>query len=232
MAELAAPTDASTHKLDRTTLGHQIAEVIRNDILFGRLAPGERVSQQMLCDRYGTSRMPVRDALRQLAYEGFITIDDKSHSIVAPFRRHDLADIYLIEGMLHGLATRRVTELADDAALVELRGYHDEMLAAEGAGDPGRMAEVNWRFHRRLNQMANSPKLIAVLRTHTMSIPRGYIKELPHWMRRANDQHGAVVEAMVRGDAAKAEELMVDHVVDAGNDLLDYLESCGVAFDE
>ena len=74
-------------KLARARFGSQIAEALRNDILFGRVESGKRLSQVELCERFGTSRMPVRDALRQLTYEGFLIDDGKGHAVVAPVTR-------------------------------------------------------------------------------------------------------------------------------------------------
>lgn len=216
-------------RLERTPLGRQIANVIRSDILFGRLKPGERVSQQLLCERYGTSRMPVRDALRQLTYEGFLVGDGSRHTIVASFSRSDLEDIYLIEGMLHALAAGRVAARGDKDQIAEIVGYHERMLAARQ--QPERMAELNYAFHRRINQMAESPKLLAVLRTHSLSIPKDYIARFPHWAERANEQHADIVAAITAGRAATAERLMKQHVIDAGADLIAYLETHGVALD-
>ena len=56
----------TSERLDRTPLGQRIADALRHDILFGRLAPGTKLAQTQVCERFGTSRMPVRDALRQL----------------------------------------------------------------------------------------------------------------------------------------------------------------------
>src|SRR5882672_1316046 len=70
-------------RLRRQSLGNQIAEQLRQDILVGRLAPGTHVGQQNLCDVYGTSRMPVRDAVRQRVSEGLVTYTSGGHSIVA-----------------------------------------------------------------------------------------------------------------------------------------------------
>lgn len=215
-------------RLERTPLGRQIANVIRSDILFGRLKPGERVSQQLLCERYGTSRMPVRDALRQLTYEGFIVDDGSRHTIVASFSRTDLEDIYLIEGMLHALAARRIAARGDKEQIAEIVGYHERMLEAR---QPERMATLNYAFHRRINQMAESPKLLAVLRTHSLSIPKDYIAQFPAWVERANEQHADIVDAIRAGRAAAAERLMKQHVIDAGADLITYLETHGVALD-
>jgi DNA-binding GntR family transcriptional regulator len=214
-------------RLERAPLGQQIANVIRNDILYGRLKPGERISQQQLCDRYGTSRMPVRDALRQLAYEGFILDDGNRHAVVAPFSRSDLEDIYLIEGMLHALATRRIVEQGSREDLDLLQDHHERMLKAAAAESTESMARINWSFHRSINKMSGSSKLIAVLRTHSLSIPRDYLLEFPQWIERANEQHEEILAAMWKGNAATAERLMRQHVVDAGKDLITYLEDRG-----
>lgn len=229
MAEYGPP-DGQV-KLQRLSLGEQIADVIRRDIIYGRLPAGQRVSQQQLCERYGTSRMPVRDALRHLTLEGFFKDDGSGHSVVAPFSRSDIEDIYLIEGMLHGLAIRRIVERGNPSELAELQDLHKKMVAAEEAGRPDEMADLNWRFHRRINQLARSPKLIAVLRTHSLSIPRDYLLEFPQWIPRANEEHGELLQVMRRGDADLAQEMMKEHVVTSGEGLINYLDFRGVDLD-
>lgn len=227
---MSLPIDAegAGPRLSRRPLGAQIADLIRNDILYGRLKPGTKLGQQQLCERYGTSRVPVRDALRQLTYEGFVHEDGTGHSVVTQLTRNDLEDIYLIEGMLHGLALRRVTERGDPGEIAELTGYHEEMLEAHRQGQTGRMAELNWQFHRRINQLARSPKLLAVIRTHTLSIPNDQVRQFPHWAERVNREHAEIMEAVRNGRAATAERLMKRHVVAAGADLLAHLEAAGV----
>lgn len=213
-------------KLARATLGRQIAEAIRRDIVFGRLEPGTKLAQQQVCERFGTSRMPVRDALRQLQYEGFLTSDDGRHSVVARMSRRDIEDTFLIEGMLHAFAIRRVVQDATEDEVAELVERHEEMV--ERADDLQAMAELNWHFHRRVNQMARSGKLVAALRTLALSIPRDFVVEFPDWVKRANDEHSQIVAAVTKRDADLAERLMRDHVASAGHDLVAYLELKGV----
>jgi len=218
-------------KVSRVPLGRQIANVLRSDILYGRLPSGTRVGQQELCERYGTSRMPVRDALRQLTYEGFLHEDGTGHSVVTPLTRSDLKDIYLIEGMLHALALRRVTERGDPDEIAELVRYHEEMVEAHRRSETDRMADLNWQFHRRINHLARSPKLLAVIRTHTLSIPNDQVRQFPQWADRVNQEHAEIMEAVKRGRAATAERLMKRHVIAAGDDLLAHLESLGMALE-
>jgi DNA-binding GntR family transcriptional regulator len=222
--------DGETFRFERVPLGNQIADVIRRDILYGRLAAGTHVGQQILCERFNTSRMPVRDALRQLTTQGFLVDDGHGHSLVAPLTRSDLSDIYLIEGMLHGLALRRVTERHDEDEISELAGYHEEMLRAAAAGDNARMSKINWQFHRRINQLSQSPKLQAVIRTHSLSIPNDQVETMPDRSEQVNLEHARILAAVRQGQGALAESLMHEHVVNAGRDLLSYLEAQRVEF--
>lgn len=220
---------AGSVRLERATLGSQIADVIRREIIFGRLKPGERLGQRDLCERFGTSRMPVRDALRQLMYEGFVASDGGRHLVVLRMRREDIRDTYEIEGMLHGLATRRVATNATPAQQAELRDFHERMLVAPD--QLAVMADLNWRFHRRINQLADSQKLIAALRALALQIPRDYLVEFPEWATRANTEHAEILDAVRRRRGPKAESLMRDHVLAAGEDLIRFLESSGVDLD-
>lgn len=222
----------STSRLNRDSLGRQIAEAIRSDILFGRLAPETPLTQQELCERFGTSRMPVRDALRELTHTGLVTVDETGHTKVAPVKRSDLRDTYLVQGKLHGLATGMATEKASDLDISELRDMHEAMVDAERHNDSERMAEINHQFHRRINYLGDSPRLLAVLKTLSALIPQHYAPEMPTWMKRANAEHAEVLKAMEARNADEAAEKMESHVTAAVEDLIAYLEEKDFSFSD
>jgi DNA-binding GntR family transcriptional regulator len=122
-----------------------------------------------------------------------------------------------------GITAQRVTERADASDLKELTEYHKQMQKAEKEGNASEMASLNWTFHRRINLMADSPKILAALRTFTLSVPRAYLREWPHWMATANAQHGEILDAMRSGEADAAGRLMKAHILSAGADLINYL---------
>ena len=227
-----ATMSESSSQLNRASLGKQIAEAIRSDILFGHLPPEAPLTQQELCERFGTSRMPVRDALRELTHTGLVDVDDAGHTKVAPVKRSDLEDTYLVQGMLHGLATRMATEKASDEQISELREMHSAMVEAEQSDDSETMAQINHQFHRRINHLADSPRLLAVLRTLSALIPHHYAPEMPKWMRRANAEHAELLLAMEAREAEKAAEIMESHVTDAVGDLIAYLEQKDFSFSD
>jgi DNA-binding GntR family transcriptional regulator len=221
---------ATTDRLNTTTLGRQVADVVRREILFGRLTPGTKVSQQQLCERFGVSRMPVRDALRQLTYEGLIVPDGSRHSVISRLDKRNIEDSFLIEGMLHGLAVRRVAETGIREDFQELTRRHEAMCAI-GKDDLKGFSEMNWSFHRWINQLADSRKLNAALRAVALSIPRDYVVQLPQWMVRAKAEHADMVQAITARRGAKAEALARAHVIEAGHDLVGYLRKHGVELD-
>jgi DNA-binding GntR family transcriptional regulator len=213
--------------LTQVTLGRRVAEAIRGDILFGRLKPGARLAQQQLCDRFGVSRMPVRDALRQLTFEGYLVHDSGRHCLVATMSRQDIVDTFEVEGMLHGFAARRLTEIASDKELQELRRCHWEMDEAQD--DVYKYGALNWHFHRRINQMSKSRKVVAALKTLAMAMPRDFVVEFPEWVPGSNAEHGEIVEALSKRDGALSESLLRAHVSRTGVSIAEYLERKGVA---
>jgi DNA-binding GntR family transcriptional regulator len=213
-------------RLERSTLGRQIAEAIRDDIVYGRLKPGAKLAQQQVCDRFGTSRMPVRDALRQLVYEGFLIAAGSGRCVVAPLNAQDMEDTFMLQGVLHGIAARRVAEAAPQETIDRLVRAHEEMATHVHA--PLEFNPRNNAFHRDINRAADSPKIIAMLRAIAMSVPRDFEIEFPQWVTRANTEHGEIVAAFAARKGARAEKLTRDHVVWAGKYIVQFLETKGV----
>jgi len=220
-------TTAAPARISRRSLGSQIADQLRQEILLGRIPPGTSVSQERLCELYGTSRMPVRDALVALTNEGLVVSTPGGHSVVAQMTRADVEDAFDIGAVVHGRAARRATERAGDEELARLRGLCDEMAAAEAADDVDLLGELNWRFHKEINRLAGSAKLLAMVRSVSMDIPRSYLSELPGWATHVKDEHEAIVEALIARNGDDAERLMQHHLRQAGNHLADYLERRG-----
>jgi DNA-binding GntR family transcriptional regulator len=209
----------------RETVGAQIVAELRRDILFGRIPVGETLSQEGMCQRYQTSRMPVRDALRQLAYEGFVERLPGNRLRVSKLDRNDLLDMFWIEATVHALATKRATERSRDAtdALAGLRSMQQEMNECARRGDFVLASAINRRFHRAINYMANSPKLMSTLRNVSLGIQGDFIAEVPEWLARSIEEHDEIIDAMERGDGDRAGELMFLHTQGSALKIIDDL---------
>lgn len=225
---MSSLTASDTH-INRRSLGSQIAHSLREQIVLGRLPAGTPISQQGLCERFGTSRMPVRDAVVRLTAEGLVVTTRGGHSVVAALSREDILDTFDLEAAVHGRAARRAAQRLTDADVAELRARHEAMVTAEQAGDLEQLTDLNWSFHKRINELSGSAKLLALLRTLSLSIPQTYLSELPDWAARTIRDHAGIVAALANRDGAHAEALVGDHVRAAGLNLAEYLAAKGVA---
>lgn len=197
----------------REPAGNQIAAQLRLDILFGRLAPGMIVGQEAMCERFSISRMPVRDAFQQLVHEGFLERFSGNRLRVIRLDRDDLLDMFWLEATVHALATKRATQRHhhDPTSFVLLRQMQAEMLECAKSGDVVTASRINRSFHRAVNRLADSPRLISTLRTVSLGIQGVFFQEVPEWLTRSIEEHEDILRAMERGDAEQAEELMFLH---------------------
>jgi DNA-binding GntR family transcriptional regulator len=233
VARSAAPLAAllPDKPIARNLLSSQIADVLRRDIYLGVIAAGTHLSQQQLTERFGTSRMPIRDALRALTHEGLLVTDPGRHLIVAPFSRDDLLDAYLVEGTLVGLAAERASRKATKDDIGRLSELHDAIKTASEAGDFKAVSDLNWQLHRSINRLAGSPKLLAAIKTVSVDLPHGFMVEVTDWVEHSNDDHELVLKAMREHKHARVKSLMTDHVVSSGERLISYLQTQGVQLD-
>jgi DNA-binding GntR family transcriptional regulator len=217
-----------TQRVQRSLLSGQIADALRRDILIGTIRPGTRMAQQQLCEQFGVSRMPVRDALKVLVAEGLMVTDVSQHVVVAPLSRDDMTDSFHIEGLLTGLAASRASAQATTADLDHLEDLHKRMLKATREGDQSLMVELNWAFHGAINRLAGSRKIIAALKVTSLDLPRQYLGQMPGWNARSNREHAAIIKSMRAGDHDVVNAQMRDHVIGFGKGMIAFLQSRGL----
>jgi len=215
----------------RSLLGNQIADSLRRDILLGVIKPGTRLSQQQLCEQFGTSRMPVRDGLRALLHEGLLLTDSGQHTVVAPLSRADLLDAYLIEGTLAGMAATRASSLATEDDVESLMDLHHAMVDSDRAHDYERVAQLNWSLHRSINRMSRSRKLLSAIKVISLDLPRDFLAQMPEWGAKSNREHEVILNSMKAKEHDETGRLMTQHIVESGQGLIQYLESQGLQLD-
>lgn len=215
--------------LDRLEQGGQLAErtyeAIKSATLVNRLPPGTPLSVPELARQLGVSRSPVREAVQRLIYDGLATHSPNRGAEVSLVDIDDLRQLYVVREQLEGLAARLATEHLDAESLAELRGIlaeHERTLASDvdphavepPAQDIVAHIELDRRFHRTLRDLARNPHLTAVLepmagRSHFALHSLWRSADAP---RLALDEHRRIVEAMVTGDPALAEEAARQHI--------------------
>ncbi|MGW1077732.1 GntR family transcriptional regulator [Streptomyces sp. NPDC002537] len=177
---------------------------IRDDIVSGALPPGSRLIEELLARRYGVSRVPVREALRTLASEGFVTTRRHAGACVAEPTEQEAADLLDVRALLEPLGAARAAQRRTEAHLKVLRGL--VRLGQERARG-GRTSELrpldDW-FDETLAQASGSTSLAALLTQLRLKIAWVYAAEPPLRPVRTWETHGALVDAIARGDADRA----------------------------
>jgi DNA-binding GntR family transcriptional regulator len=193
----------SPDRVLRSNLSGQIADRLRDDIIHGRIPPSTRLIQDELCERFGTSRMPVRDALQQLTHEGLLEQQGQQRVVVA-LGADDLEEAYELIAVLHGWAARRGALHASDAELGQLAELCRAVVATE---DAYQFAQLAMRFHRQINFLAHSPRLIRTLSGFQRTVPRAMPFTDMAQMAPSKARYSAIVAAMQGRDPELAERL-------------------------
>lgn len=202
-----------------------IARSLRQDVLIGKVRPGTRITQDDVSEQFEVSRMPARDALRQLLTEGFLRQDGRVVR-VAVLTEADVREMVELDAFIHGLAAQGAASRESDEFRVELKRLELEMVAKVKAGDLEGASDANWRFHRHINHFGSSQHLRSVLRF--ISTPRQHIAEARPDMRIIQREHAQIVKAILTGDGPRAREAAYQHVVASIEDRIKHLRSLDI----
>jgi len=192
-------------------LYEEVAELLRQRIFRRELEPGSWIDEVKLAQEYGISRTPLREALKVLAAEGLVTMKVRRGAYVTEVSDQDLAEVYHLLSLLESDAAGVVAQKATAAELKELEKLHARLEAA--VGDRDEFFTLNERFHMRLleiagnrwrNQMVADLRKVMKLNRHNSLLKSGRIEE-------SLVEHAAVVEALLKRDAAAATERMQAH---------------------
>jgi DNA-binding GntR family transcriptional regulator len=214
------------HILHPKKVADEVASTLRKMILTGDLPPG-RVTQQGLAETLGISTMPVREALLRLAAEGFVHVARSRSFEVVAITLQDIRDVYWLHGTLAGELTGRACERWGEAGAIMLRKLEDRYEEAMERGDAAGMEEANWAFHRAINAASEAPKLLLSLQTTLRFIPDGFYGLLSAWPGASQRGHDHIVETFARGNSEAARRTAVQHVVEAGELLIDHFSASG-----
>lgn len=178
---------------------------MREAILTAALPPGTRLRQEKLADLFGTSRIPVREALRALEYEGLVTSLPYRGFTVTELDADDIEEVYDLRVLLESHAVRLAVPLMTDEDLQTLEDLYAEMTAAE-PGDAQLAARE--RFYIRLYSMTGRPRLVSLISRLRQEVARSL-----RWptLQHAPEHHEQFFAAIRAGDAEGAASQLANH---------------------
>jgi DNA-binding GntR family transcriptional regulator len=203
-----------------------VEATLREAILSGRLAGGIPLRQEDLAAAFGVSRMPVREALRQLEAQALLDFVPHKGAVVTEISAADAADTYAIRMALEPAAlTLSIPHLTEVEFSRAAELIHD-MDAEEG---PSRMGELNRRFHMTLYEGAPHPKLLVLAESQLASFDRYLRFQLAAEGREVLSQgeHREMLAAARARDTARAVEILRQHMATAAAILANFFKDRG-----
>jgi GntR family transcriptional regulator of vanillate catabolism len=200
---------------------------LRDLILKGAFSPGERLAEIPLADRLGASRTPVRLALSSLQHEGLIEASPSGGYQMRRFTPQEVADAIRVRGVVEGFAARLLAEqgptrqLLRDLKLCLDDGDKAVNKAEMSLDDYAAYVDMNDRFHRLIMDGAGNTALRRVMdmldaqpfASPSAMLPMQSSMEEGHqWMKQAHRTHHSLVQAIERGQGARAQALGEEHV--------------------
>jgi DNA-binding GntR family transcriptional regulator len=201
-------------------------ESIREAILSGRYAPGQRLLPDGLARELGTSRMPVREALQRLEVAGLVSITPHRGAVVNEPSKQDIVEIYHIRAVLEGLAARLAAPHLGSGDYERLNTLIKEMAAASAGPDLDQVLRANRDFHEVIWQGAQAPRLYELLQNLYIASQRfrNLSVLLPGRLGQIVAEHRRIAHALAAGDPATAERVASEHHENTAKRLLVELE--------
>ncbi len=200
-----------------------VYELIRADILKGRLAADARLKVAELASRYGTSTNPVREALQQLRGEGFVLIAPNRGARVRPIDEDFVRDIYEITAMIEPHLTRWFVGIATREDIAEVEAIQDE-IERLGFEDADAHSNLDTRFHGLMYERHYNRHAVDMWRKHREILGLIYVSTgLPMALKRRDDvieEHRAVIEALKQKNAERAAQVILRHVTGSGEHIV------------
>ena len=212
--------------IPRQSLTSAVAEKLRDKIVRGELREGEQLRQDAIANEFQVSRIPVREALRQLEAEGLITIVLHRGAVVSSLSPTDIVEVFQMRALLEAEVLRvSIPNLTGEhlRAAEEILGRYDKALWTEG--DVGSWGRLNWEFHSALYAGAERPQFMAVIKQLNYKGER-YIRlqlYLTREMERAKKEHRMLLDLARQRNVEAAVDLLKRHIQFAGESLRQFV---------
>jgi DNA-binding GntR family transcriptional regulator len=220
-ATLTGMQDASLHQTGMASgrgegARARVLDQMRNAIIRGEYQPGASLSEVTLAEAYGTSRTPIREAIRQLQSEGLVDVVPRVGTFVRQPSRREIVELFQLKAVLEGLGAQLLAQRGPAAEAELLQVNVADSAAAVEAGDVERYAELVHEFHSLIVQGADSHQLTAHYHSlmNQLAYHRIVVTTLQHpgRLRASLAEHQRVLDRILDKDGFGAEAAMRDHV--------------------
>lgn len=203
-----------------------VFNTLRQAIITGEFAPGERLMEISLANRLGVSRTPVREAIRKLELEGLVIMIPRKGAQVAKITEKNLRDVIEIRTVLEEFAAVLACERIDQNGIRDLRQAHEDFIRSVENGDILDIVDKDETFHDTIFRATNNDRLISIinnLREQFYRYRMEYVKDI---RQRSNlvEEHRELLNAITNRDSVKAKELMRTHLLNQQQEVINNIQ--------
>lgn len=209
-----ADEEPSTGPISRRHLHDELLVRLRECIIEGELQPGAKIPEKELCERFGVSRTPLREALKVLAFEGLVVLNHNRGSTVSALTLQDLKEAFPIYARLEALAGELACERLTAEEIDEIRALHEQLLASYEKHDLKSHFAINEQIHKRIEAGSRNRNLVELIRSVSSRIRRAGVAVDLSGARWANaiTEHKHIMAAIERRDAQLLSRLLREHI--------------------
>ncbi len=198
----------------RPSLHIELLDRLRDLIIEGKLPPGTKVPERELCERYGVSRTPMREALKVLAVDGLVWLEPNRGAWVSKITIDDLEEVFPVMGALEALSGELACERITDKQIARIRDTHNDMVKYYEARDLTQYFRANQAIHEAILDAAGNTELTTMYRSLSARIRRArYIANMTEerW-KKAVEEHEQILAALEKRQGHELGQILRLHL--------------------
>jgi DNA-binding GntR family transcriptional regulator len=210
--EVASPTAVLRRTARPRTATDYVSDSLRRSILNGDLVGGTRLSLADIASTFDVSTTPVREALRELSFEGLVRIDSYRGGVVTAVTKAEVEEIVRIRSVLEPMAAREAVEEMTPRILDEAQDILDEMAASDSWDV---WVQGNRAFHRKLYEASASRRLVALIKSlqdTQVVFTSATLRKSPMLKETATRDHVEMIDSIRSGDVDRLVEVTLRHL--------------------
>lgn len=207
------------------TITSAVVRHLEDAILKGKIKKGTRLVERELAEKFKVSRLPIREALRELQAAGLVRIIPRKGAVVSQISLEEVKEIYAVKCLIESFAAGEAAKRITSEEIKELRLLIDKMSHQMKKGNSYKYTEIAEKFHHVINKACGNRKLYEVYKRLNNQVLWHKINYLssPGRIEQSFEGHKKILDALINKDAKQAELLMKKHIRDSEKALLERL---------
>lgn len=204
----------SPQTITRKSLHHELVDRLQTLIINSDLKPGAKVPEKDLCDQFGVSRTPLREALKVLASDGLVQLEPNRGAWVTQVTEEEVEEVFPVLGALEALSGELACKHITDAEIEEVRALHAEMIASYERRDLDTYFSINQKIHRAILMAARNGTLAASCQALSLRMQRArYLANMTdgRWLE-AVQEHEKILQYLVARDGDNLAATLLSHM--------------------